>query len=124
MTAARRPSATLPAVKNTRPVYSTESGRLQPLEPARAVAARAPSALPADGVVRIVRDRAGRNGKTVTVVRGLPAKHLDARAAELKRLCGAGGAVKDGAVEIQGDHRDRVAEKLRTLGYVVKLAGG
>ena len=80
--------------------------------------------VPADGIVRIFRDRSGRNGKTVTVVRGLPVKDLDARAAELKRLCGAGGAVKDGAVEIQGDHRDRVAEKLRTLGYIVKPAGG
>ena len=119
-----RPSATLPAVKNTRLVYSTESGRLRPSGPVRAVAVRAPSTPPADGIVRISRDRAGRNGKTVTVVRGLPVTDLDARTAELKRLCGAGGAVKDGAVEIQGDHRERVAKKLRTLGYAVKLAGG
>jgi len=105
-------------------VYSTESGRLRPLEQRHDAAVRAPSTPPADGIVRIFRDRAGRNGKTVTVVRGLPAKDLGERATELKRLCGAGGAVKDGAVEIQGDHRERVAEKLRTMGYVVKLAGG
>jgi translation initiation factor 1 len=76
-------------------------------------------------VVRLYRDRSGRGGKTVTVVRGLPERgaSLEARASELKRLCGAGGAVKDGAVEIQGDHRERVAERLRALGYTVKLAG-
>jgi translation initiation factor 1 len=60
----------------------------------------------------------------VTVVRGLPARELQERASELKRLCGAGGAVKDGAVEIQGDHRDRIAERLRAFGHTVKLAGG
>ena len=75
-------------------------------------------------MVRIFRDRSGRNGKVVTVVRGLPAKDLETRAAELKRLCGAGGAVKDGAVEVQGDHRERIAERLRSLGHTVKLAGG
>ena len=64
------------------------------------------------------------NGKVVTVVRGLPARELEERAADLKRLCGAGGAVKDGAVEIQGDHRERIAEKLRSAGHTVKLAGG
>ena len=75
-------------------------------------------------MVRIFRDRSGRNGKVVTVIRGLPARELEARAAEIKRLCGAGGAVKGGAVEIQGDHRERIAAALRSLGYTVKLAGG
>ena len=51
-------------------------------------------------------------------------QHLDERASDLKRLCGAGGAVKDSAVEIQGDHRERIADHLRALGYTVKLAGG
>jgi translation initiation factor 1 len=62
----------------------------------------------------------------VTVIHGLPERGaaLDARAGELRRLCGAGGTVKDGVVEIQGDHRERVAERLRALGYTVKLAGG
>lgn len=90
-----------------------------------------PSARPAptpprDGVVRLFRDRGGRNGKTVTVIRGLPERGpaLEARAAEMKRLCGAGGTLKDGVVEIQGDHRERLAEHLRALGYPVKLAGG
>ena len=62
----------------------------------------------------------------MTVIHGLPERGaaLDARASELRRHCGAGGTVKDGTVEIQGDHRDRVAEHLRTRGYSVKLAGG
>jgi len=79
---------------------------------------------PSDDVVRIFRDRSGRNGKVVTVIRGLPPRDLEHRATELKRCCGAGGAVKDGAVEIQGDHRERIADTLRALGYTVKLAGG
>jgi translation initiation factor 1 len=81
---------------------------------------------PRDGVVRLFRDRGGRNGKTVTVIHGLPERGpaLEGRLSELKRLCGAGGTVKDGVVEIQGDHRERLAERLRTLGYTVKLAGG
>jgi translation initiation factor 1 len=82
--------------------------------------------VPRDSVVRLFRDRGGRNGKTVTVIRGLPERGpaLEARLSELKRLCGAGGTIKDGVVEIQGDHRERLAERLRTLGYTVKLAGG
>ena len=82
--------------------------------------------IPQDGVVRLFPDRAGRSGKTVTVIRGLPERGpaLEALAAELKRMCGAGGAVKDATVEIQGDHRERIAERLRARGYRVKLAGG
>jgi translation initiation factor 1 len=76
-------------------------------------------------VIRIFRERGGRNGRVVTVIRGLPpgAVLLDL-AADLKRLCGAGGTVKDGALEIQGDHRERLARHLLTNGYTVKLAGG
>ena len=82
--------------------------------------------LPSDGVVRLFRDRGGRNGKTVTVIRGLPERGpaLEDRVAQMKRICGAGGTVKNGTVEIQGDHRERLAEHLRSLGYTVKLAGG
>jgi translation initiation factor 1 len=108
---------------NSRRVYSTESGRIRPPAPAGGPAHSGPP-VPNDGVVRIFRDQVGRNGKVVTVIRGLPARDLEARAAELKRLCGAGGAVKEGAVEVQGDHRDRIAERLRALGHTVKLAGG
>jgi translation initiation factor 1 len=110
-------------MNNSRRVYSTEGGRInRPARP-RAPAPAGPQA-PNDGLVRIFRERSGRNGKVVTVIRGLPAKGIEGRASDLKRLCGAGGAVKDGAVEIQGDHRERVAERLRGLGYTAKLAGG
>lgn len=113
--------------RGSRPVYSTEGGRVvspRPVPP-RAAPAAAPS-VPDDGVVRLFRDRGGRGGKVVTVIRGLPQRGaaLDTLAGELKRLCGAGGAVKDGAVEIQGDHRERIADWLRALGLRVKLAGG
>ena len=110
-------------MKNSRPVYSTDKGRVGEPEPRRSPATPAPS-VPEDGVVRIFRERGGRNGKVVTVLRGLPPRELEARAAELRRLCGAGGAVKEGVVEIQGDHRGRIAERLRALGHRVKLAGG
>ena len=82
--------------------------------------------IPRDGIVRLLRDRGGRHGKTVTLIHGLPERGpaLEARLSEMKRLCGAGGTLKDGVVLIQGDHRDRLAARLRALGYTVKLAGG
>jgi translation initiation factor 1 len=118
-------------VKNSRLVYSTDGGPMN--EPAtrrvassRATPSRTAARVPVDGVIRVFIERGGRGGKVVTVIRGLPERGpaLDALAAELKRLCGAGGTLKDGAVLIQGDQRDRVAEHLRGLGYTVKLAGG
>jgi translation initiation factor 1 len=122
----RRPDPRGPA--NSRPVYSTDGGAIgtpRPVSPPRSVSpARGAPPVPRDGVVRVFRDRGGRGGKTVTVIHGLPAAALESRAAELKRLCGAGGAVKDTAVEIQGDHRERIAEHLRAAGHTVKLAGG
>lgn len=86
----------------------------------------APPIGPTDGVVRVFRESKGRKGKTVTVVRGLGLDPgaLDDLARELKRACGTGGSVKDGAVEIQGDQRDKVADLLRARGHTVKLAGG
>ena len=82
--------------------------------------------MPLDGVVRIFRERGNRGGKIVTVIRGLPQRGpaLEAFASEMRKLCGAGGTVRESAVEIQGDHRERLAERLRSLGYQVKLAGG
>ena len=95
-------------------------------QPSKQQAPGGPSGFPDDGVVRITRERGGRGGKTVTAIRGLPERGpaLEGRMAELKRLCGAGGSLRDGVVEIQGDHRERIAERLRSLGYTVKLAGG
>lgn len=124
-------------MSDSRLVYSTDGSRPADLRdtlpaaverrPVRAMPRAKPAAtVPNDGVVRLFRERGGRGGKVVTVIRGLPERGpaLETRAAELKRFCGAGGALKDGAVEIQGDHRERIAERLRTLGYAVKLAGG
>lgn len=76
--------------------------------------------------VRVGREVAGRAGKGVSVISGLPlaAADLEALASRLKRLCGAGGAVRDGVIEIQGDHRDRLVAELRQLGYDAKRSGG
>ena len=76
--------------------------------------------------VRVGRQTAGRGGKGVSVVTGLPlsAAALETLATRLKKLCGAGGAVKDGNIEIQGDHRDRLVQELVRLGYEAKRAGG
>jgi translation initiation factor 1 len=106
---------------DTRLVYSTDGGDRR-----RDRETRAPAAATGDGIVRITREKQGRGGKVVTVVRGLPGSDADLRrvAGDLKRLCGSGGAVKDGAVELQGDHRDHVADRLRADGHRVKLAGG
>jgi len=111
-------------VSNSRLVYSTDGGDHRRDEPKPRKAERGRPGLPADGVVRIFREKGGRGGKIVTVVRGLPAGETASVATDLKRLCGAGGAVKDGAVELQGDHREKVAARLESRGYRVKLAGG
>lgn len=111
-------------------VYSTDSGRMcpscrQPL--AACLCKQVAKALPAgDGVARVTREKQGRGGKTVTVVRGLP---LDADALALlgKRLraaCGAGGTAKDGVLEVQGDHAERVLAWLLSEGLKAKRAGG
>ena len=77
-----------------------------------------------DGVVRIRKERKGRNGKDVTVIAGvlLPADKLAALAKELKQKCGCGGSVKDSEIEIQGDHAQAIAELLRKRGMTVKGA--
>ena len=110
-------------MSNSRLVYSTDGGDRRRDERSRRPASAGPQ-LPSDGVVRVFRERGGRGGKIVTVVRGLPPRDLQPLARELKRLCGAGGAVKDGAVELQGDHREQVAARLESKGYRVQLAGG
>ncbi|MGP9500433.1 MULTISPECIES: translation initiation factor Sui1 [unclassified Halomonas] len=79
-----------------------------------------------DGIVRIRRETSGRKGKGVTTISGipLPSAELKALTKTLKKRCGTGGAVKDGIIEIQGDHRDTLREALAAQGYQVKLAGG
>ncbi|MFC1781056.1 translation initiation factor Sui1 [Planctomycetota bacterium] len=79
-----------------------------------------------DGRVRLSRETKGRKGKGVTIISGLPldSKDLQKLAKQLKRKCGAGGTVKDGIIEIQGEHRDFLARELRALGYEAKRTGG
>jgi translation initiation factor 1 len=81
---------------------------------------------PKDGFVRLALDRKQRRGKSVTLVSNVPGDlaQLSALAQELRRLCGAGGSLKDGAIELQGDHRDKVEARLVALGYKIKRVGG
>ena len=76
--------------------------------------------------VRVERQTQGRKGKAVTVITGLslPALELAELAKKLKQRCGAGGTVRDGAIEIQGEHRDTLVAELRKLGYNAKKSGG
>ncbi|USX16420.1 translation initiation factor Sui1 [Oxalobacteraceae bacterium OTU3CAMAD1] len=115
---------------STRLVYSTETGRIcpdcgKPL--ADCVCKTAAKAKPAgDGNVKVSRESKGRGGKTVTLVKGLA---LDAMALalvgkQLRGACGSGGTVKDGVIEIQGDHCDLVMEALKKQGHNPKRTGG
>jgi translation initiation factor 1 len=109
-------------------VYSTEAGRVCPGcgWPARdcmcSQKAAADEPIPARIVARLRMEKKGRGGKTVTVVDGLPqnAAFLKDLGQELKRACGTGGAVNGGAVELQGDLRERVRECLLKKGFAVK----
>ncbi len=109
-------------------VYSTESGRMCPAcrQPVSACACKANAVVKGDGVVRVSRQTKGRGGKCVTLVKGLaldPAA-LALLGKQLRTACGSGGTVKDGVVEIQGDHCDLVMETLTRLGHHPKRAGG
>ena len=111
-------------------VYSTDSGRMCPAcrQPLGACSCKAQRAAPrlGDGIVRISCETKGRGGKALTLVRGLAldAEALATLGKRLRTACGAGGAVKDGVLEIQGDHRSRVADMLTQDGLRIKLAGG
>jgi translation initiation factor 1 len=108
-------------------VYSTEHGRMCPGcgKPLAACICKAVAAPAGDGIVRVSRQSKGRGGKTVTLVKGLA---LDAAALaqlgkQLRTACGSGGTVKDGVLEIQGDHCDLVMEVLARYGHQAKRAG-
>ncbi len=76
--------------------------------------------------IRISRESKGRKGKGVTLVKGCPLQESELKklAKQLKSLCGSGGTVKDGVIEIQGDHRDLIKAELEKHFKDVKLAGG
>jgi translation initiation factor 1 len=110
-------------------VYSTDSGRMCPAcrRPVAECVCKAPAAPPAgDGTVRVSRETKGRGGKAVTLVRGVPlaGEELAALGKRLRSACGAGGTVKDGVIEVQGDHAERLVALLQAEGYRVKRAGG
>lgn len=110
-------------------VYSTESGRMCPdcRRPVDQCVCHAKKPVPAgDGVVRVSRETKGRAGKGVTLVKdlALEAAALVTLGKQLRTVCGSGGTVKDGVIEVQGDHVERVMELLKAQGQVVKRAGG
>lgn len=111
-------------------VYSTETGRMCPHcgKPFAACACKtnARSAVAGDGVVRVSRQTKGRGGKTVTVVKGvaLDSLALAVLGKQLRTACGSGGTVKDGVIEVQGDHVELILKTLEKLGHKAKQAGG
>lgn len=110
-------------------VYSTHHGQMCPRCRRPAIACTCRREEPArrgDGVVRVGREVAGRKGSGVTVVTGVPLADAELKelASRLKKRCGSGGTVKDGVIEIQGDHRDVVVAELAAQGWTVKRAGG
>ena len=100
-------------------VFSTDQGRIRPEK-------KIPSTPKGDGIVRVGRETKGRKGKGMTVVTGVPLHPDGLRdlTKKLKQKCGTGGTLKDGRIEIQGDHRDLLVAEFQTLGYTVKRTGG
>jgi len=109
-------------------VYSTEAGRMCPACRQRIAACVCGKKLAplGDGKVRVSRETKGRAGKGVTLVKGLPLDEvaLTALGKQLKAACGSGGTVKDGVIEIQGDHCDKVLQQLIAAGWPAKRSGG
>jgi translation initiation factor 1 len=109
-------------------VYSTEGGRMCPAcrKPVAECSCGTAPVPKGDGVVRVSRETKGRGGKAVTLVRGVALDEvaLAALGKRLRTACGAGGTVKDGVIEVQGDHCERVMGCLMEEGWVVKRAGG
>jgi len=113
-------------------VYSTDSGRMCPdcRQPVAACQCKAQAAAAArakgDGVLRVSRETKGRGGKAVTLVRGvaLDDEALALLGKRLRSACGSGGTVKDGVIEVQGDHVERLVALLLAEGHRVKRAGG
>src|SRR5688572_9808262 len=111
------------ANKESRTVWSSDKGDIQKKERAAPSLVSLP---PAQQTAYLHRDSKGRRGGTVTLIRKLVLSDEDLKdlAKKLKQLCGSGGTVKDGEIEIQGEHRQRIAGALQEMGYKVKIAGG
>lgn len=106
---------------SSRLVYSTETGRIKPSESKMSAPIPGP-----DSIVRLQRESKGRGGKGVTLITGLPLDEVELKtlAKELKQLCGTGGTVKGGTIEIQGEQREKLKPILEKKGFKVKIAGG
>jgi translation initiation factor 1 len=112
---------------NARLVYSTDTGRIcpscgKPAAECRCGSADVSQSVPGRIVTRLRMEKQGRGGKVVTVIDGLPnnSGFLKELVQDLKRACGTGGAVRDGAIELQGDLRERVRSLLQSKGFTVK----
>jgi len=110
------------------PVYSTDKGRLCPAC-SQAIAdclCKKDALYESDGIVRLQRETKGRKGKGVTLITGLAmsGSELKKLSKELKQRCSTGGAVKNGVIEIQGDHRPVIKTLLEAKGFTVKTSGG
>lgn len=108
-------------------VYSTDGGRMCPgcRRPVAECACKAAAAPAGDGVARVSRQSKGRGGKTVTLVKGLALDPvaLASLGKALRMACGSGGTVKDGVLEVQGDHVERIMDELQKQGYKARRAG-
>ena len=116
---------------NSKLVYSTEKGRICPScgESKKKCVCRkiaGKSVVKSDSIVRVSRETKGRKGKGVTIITGvpLPAEELKDLSKKLKKKCGCGGTLKNGIIEVQGEHRDFLVEELKKLGFIVKKSGG
>lgn len=107
-------------MKNSKLVYSTDKGRVKEDN------SQGNSRPKGDGIVRLRRETKGRKGAGVVLIDGLdlPDAELKELAKRIKQLCGTGGSIKDGIIEIQGDQRQKIAEFLEKDGHKVKIAGG
>ena len=109
-------------------IWSSEEGDLRKknLTPGPSPTGRGGHIPPQSQTAYLHRDKGGRGGKVVTLVKNLILSEDDLRslAKKIKQECGTGGTVKDGVIEIQGEHREKIAEVLQRLGYKVKVAGG
>jgi translation initiation factor 1 len=119
--------------RENKTVWSSEQGDLRKHPSPRPSPEGSPTGVLREGriapnqqTIYLHRESAGRGGKAVTLVKNLAlsAEGMKSLAKRLKQECGTGGTVKDGIIEIQGEHRERIAGVLTTLGYKVKIAGG
>jgi translation initiation factor 1 len=107
----------------SRIVWSSDQGDVRKQEPGRQKVKSLP---PQQQTAYLHRESKGRGGGVMTLVKNLVLSEEDMKdlSKKLKQLCGSGGTFKDGVIEIQGEHRDKIAEALKKMGYKVKIAGG